>query len=514
MPLNDTIIKLLILEDQVDDAELILLELEKNTIEIEHRHVSDKDSYQNALIHFQPDLILSDYNIPGYNGLEALADARAMYPHIPFIIVTGTADTDESVRYIVEHGVSDFILKDKLQRLNLTIRRELEQLHLHGELKVTQSDLLERTKELELLSLVASKTNIGVIITDAKGLTKWVNKGFETLTGYTRKEIVGEKPGDLLQGKDTDPDAVAEIRRMLKKKTSFSIVILNYHKDGHPYWVKLSIDPVFDQQDKLSTFIAIQEDVTENKEMELQLIKSNENLKQALNEKQILMQEIHHRVKNNLAIINALLTLELFELPDDSKNRLILERTINRILSIKEAHELLYDNSSFTHINLKTYLNNLLSEIQHTFSSDKDQNITVDLDLPDIQLDINTLIPLGMLLNELFTNSYKYAFNNRSTGSITLHIREDDASGLFTFDYKDDGPGLNKAVDLDNPPSLGFQIIQTLLSQLKARYTYDFHHKFYLSFSFQVRTKGSHSTDMSLHTSKSSASKNHLKRHK
>lgn len=490
-------IKLLLLEDHRDDVELMLLELNKSSLDFEYLHADDKETYRAALRNYQPDLILSDYNIPGYDGLEALADARELDPQIPFIMISGTVDTDESIRYIVDHGVSDIILKDKMQRLSLTISREMDKLEIQQQLNRTQQSLVERTRELELLSKVASKTHIGVIITDAEGITEWVNEGFTELTGYTLEDIAGMKPGDLLQGEDSDPGTIKEITQNLNAHISFKSELINYHKNGAPYWVKLTIDPVFDDQGTLTSYIAIQEDITKNKEMELQLLQSNQDLKDALQEKQILIQEVHHRVKNNLAIINALLTLELFEMEPEDENRMVLERTINRIISIKEAHELLYDNTNFTHINLKDYVNSLLNEIQSTFSSHK--SITIDLNVPRIDLDINTLIPLGMLLNELFTNSYKYAFANRDEGNICLHVQNVDGSDSYTMLYKDDGPGLQKKIDLQNPPSLGFEIIHTLLNQLKADYSYDFEHTFYLDFSFQIRTKGSHSADLSLY---------------
>lgn len=490
-------LKILILEDHTDDVELMLLELDKSSLDYEYQHVSDKEAFQQALEHYKPDLVLSDYNIPGYDGLEALADARNAYPFIPFIMISGTVDTDESIRYIVDHGVSDFILKDKMHRLKLTIQREMDNLEMKTQLDSTQQSLNERTRELELLSKVASRTHIGVIITDAEGYTDWVNDGFTELTGYCLKEIKNKKPGELLQGKDSDPETIEQISQNLKAQTSFTSELINYTKSGEAYWVKLTIDPVFDTAGRLSSYIAIQENITENKNMELELLQRNKELKQALQEKQILIQEVHHRVKNNLAIINALLTLELFDMEADNQSRMVLERTINRIISIKEAHELLYDNTNFTHIDLYNYVKSLLTEIQSTFSSDK--AISIDLCVPETEMDINTLIPLGMLLNELFTNSYKYAFAGRNEGEIQLKVQQTDDPDTYTMLYKDDGPGLNKHIDLENPPTLGFEIIHTLLNQLKATYTYDFEHTFFLEFTFEVRQKGSHSTDLSLY---------------
>ena len=117
-------------------------------------------------------------------------------------------------------------------------------------------------KEVAMVSLVASESDNSVVITDADGLTEYVNDGFTRLTGYTREEIVGKKPGDLLQGPDTNPETVAEIRRQLDKCEPFYNEILNYAKDGTPYWISLTVNPVFDDNGNIERFVSIQGDVT------------------------------------------------------------------------------------------------------------------------------------------------------------------------------------------------------------------------------------------------------------
>ncbi|MDW8205105.1 MAG: PAS domain S-box protein [Cytophagales bacterium] len=121
------------------------------------------------------------------------------------------------------------------------------------------------------LSLVADNTDNAVIITDARGITEYVNRGFESMTGYKAEEIIGKKPGHVLQGPDTDPATVARISQKLKSKRPFSEDILNYRKDGTPYWISLTINPVFDEQGELSRFIAIQADITQTKLQALDL---------------------------------------------------------------------------------------------------------------------------------------------------------------------------------------------------------------------------------------------------
>ena len=139
--------------------------------------------------------------------------------------------------------------------------------------KGTMQDITERKKaeqELQNLSLVASKTDNAVIITNADGLVEWVNDAFTTITEYTSEEVINKKPGDFLQGKDTDPVAVENIRKGLASNKTFGQEILNYTKSGNPYWLYLSITPIFNESGELERYIAIESEITERKESELQ----------------------------------------------------------------------------------------------------------------------------------------------------------------------------------------------------------------------------------------------------
>lgn len=123
--------------------------------------------------------------------------------------------------------------------------------------------------ELKKLSLVASKTHNAVIITNNKQEIEWVNESFEKMTGFTFEEVMGKNP-KLLQGKDTDPEAIKRISEKLSKKEPLTETILNYHKNGTPYWIELTITPVLDEQGKVEKFISIESDVSHEKNIEQQ----------------------------------------------------------------------------------------------------------------------------------------------------------------------------------------------------------------------------------------------------
>lgn len=126
-------------------------------------------------------------------------------------------------------------------------------------------DVVKRDN-MEMLSMVADEANNGILITDADGKIEYFNAGFVKLTGYTLEEAVGKKPGPLLQGDGTNPDTVREIREKLDRQEPFYSEILNYHKNGTPYWVSLSIAPVFDERGRVSRFISVEADITASKQ--------------------------------------------------------------------------------------------------------------------------------------------------------------------------------------------------------------------------------------------------------
>ena len=124
---------------------------------------------------------------------------------------------------------------------------------------------IKQQEEFQLLSLVANETDNSVIITDVAGCIEYVNPGFTKLTGYTKDEVLGKRPGNVLQGPHTDRDTVGRIRHNIAKREPFYEEILNYKKSGQPHWISLAINPVFDESGKLARFVSIQANINDTK---------------------------------------------------------------------------------------------------------------------------------------------------------------------------------------------------------------------------------------------------------
>ena len=159
---------------------------------------------------------------------------------------------------------------------------ELEDKTLYTAFVKDVTEEVARRSEMEMLSLVANETDNSVVITNPEGLVEYTNAGFERLTGYTFEEVKGQKPGHILQGPETSPATVERIRQEIRAQKPFYDEILNYTKAGEPYWISLSINPVFDKQGKLKNFISIQANVTEVKQMALDFTRKLEAIGEAM----------------------------------------------------------------------------------------------------------------------------------------------------------------------------------------------------------------------------------------
>ena len=189
-------------------------------------------------------------------------------------------------------------------------------------------------------------------------------------------------------------------------------------------------------------------------------------IKQALLEKEVLLSELHHRVKNNLAIISGLFSLRLnAAIHEDAKS--VLLESKNRVMSIALIHNLLYKNSNMVDINIENYLNDLITEIQMSYPAISN-SIAIKKSISSFHLNINAAVPCGLILNEVLTNCYKHAFVHRSNGLIDICFTK--TANLLRLVVKDDGVGLKK--NYKESASIGLTIIQALTEQLEGRHLF------------------------------------------
>lgn len=183
-------------------------------------------------------------------------------------------------------------------------------------------------------------------------------------------------------------------------------------------------------------------------------------------EKEILLKEIHHRVKNNLQIISSMLNLQSGTLSDDSTKTAVIESK-SRVKSMALIHQLLYQSEMFTNIDFASYLEQLMSSLHNTYCK-PGENIGYKVCAEHILLDIDTAIPLGLIINELATNAYKYAFPGKKEGNIEVSLTKQPKNSLL-LSITDNGIGLPKRIDIQNTNTLGLRLVNLLVKQLKAK---------------------------------------------
>jgi len=181
-------------------------------------------------------------------------------------------------------------------------------------------------------------------------------------------------------------------------------------------------------------------------------------------EKEVLLQEVHHRVKNNLQVISSILSLQSNYVKDE-KTLEILDESQNRIKSMSYIHETLYQTTDFSSIEFSNYLNTLASNLIHSYSYTTGE-VSLVPDYDEIYLTIDQAIPCGLIVNELVSNAMKYAFGDKK-GTIFLSIKETDTQ--ISLRVADNGVGLPKDFKYEESDSLGMQLVYSLIDQLDAK---------------------------------------------
>ncbi|MBF0466550.1 MAG: hypothetical protein HQK88_16240 [Nitrospirae bacterium] len=204
--------------------------------------------------------------------------------------------------------------------------------------------------------------------------------------------------------------------------------------------------------------LALQNEITKRKDIE-------EKLKASLLEKKLLLRELHHRVKNNLQLITALLGLQLKHIKEETYREMFIESQ-NRVLAISLIHEKLYKSENFVEIDFNSYVSSLSSDIIASLCSDTSM-ISLKLDIPqNITVGVDVATPFGLIINELLTNSLKHAFKDKRDCceiKISLRVFEDN----FILTITDNGSGIPEGTDIEKSKTLGLNIVSILVRQLK-----------------------------------------------
>ncbi|MBF0319664.1 MAG: PAS domain S-box protein [Nitrospirae bacterium] len=379
---------------------------------------------------------------------------------------------------IIMGGNMDHLIKvytgDEIEELSVIVdnlRKKVKKSLNDKEMEITARD----KANARLTTLLNSIPDL-IYIKDIYRRYVLVNDAFKDFLGLVDDDIIGNTEERFF------PSAVSEkIRESEEDLLENYSIIQDEQKitgSGGDIYLDTIKTPIFSETGEILGFVAVSRDITERKLSERKLQEINEELHMeiqrrhqvesdilsSLKEKEILLKEVHHRVKNNLQIISSLLYLQSINLKDASPQE-ILSISRNRIRSMALVHEKLYKSENFATIDFGQYIQELALDIIYSFGVSEDK-ITLDIKCDNILLDVETSIPCGLIVNELVSNAVKYAFPGDAKGEVHISLCE-GADGMLSLVIGDNGVGIPKDKDIFNSDSLGLKLVNNLVKQIK-----------------------------------------------
>lgn len=322
------------------------------------------------------------------------------------------------------------------------------------------SEQVDLNRTLTKFRLGIDRSSNPIYITDQDGYIQYANPAFEVQYGFSVDEVLGKTPRILNSGSQDDAFYKSFWDKILSGESADGEII-NQTKQGDLVNVHYSTNPIIDSDGHHIGYIAIQDNITNRVEME-------KKIRQSLKEKNVMLAEIHHRVKNNLAIVSGLLELETHE-SEDQQIIDFVKKSQTRIKSMAIVHERLYKSSNLSNVNLKEYVEELTETIRKNWIA-PDSSIRFDLKIDEVEININQAIPLSLIIHELITNAIKHAFDRMNGGVVEVEIRE--SSKQINLKISDDGDNVPNDFNIQSSQKLGLSLVQILTKQLNGDLTY------------------------------------------
>ncbi len=321
-------------------------------------------------------------------------------------------------------------------------------------------DITERKRSEERFELAVEASPSAMLLVDESGAINLVNRQAEELFGYDRGELLGE-PVEMLvpeRFRHSHPGLREGFHRSPSSRPmGAGRDLYGLRRDGREVPVEIGLTPIATAAGPLVLASII--DITERREAEARL-------KRSLEEKEVLLQEVHHRVKNNLAAIGSIFYLQSTVTRDDETLR-ILQDCRDRVRSMALVHERLYRSEDLARVDFADYTRELVRELVSSHRP-VSERVALRLDLDEVVLEIDRAIPAGLVLTELVSNAFRHAFPNDRSGSLQVALRRVGEHG-FTLEVADDGVGLSEDSG-DSRGSLGLRLAHSLATQLEGRF--------------------------------------------
>lgn len=378
-----------------------------------------------------------------------------------------TVSTDNNAKRHLEYNFTLHKNKWYMTARDITERKEAQ-------------DKLRRERKLSD-RIINNLPNMFFMYDAENNLIRWNNR-FVQSTGYNEQEIVYMDPVDFFP-EDQKQVMKEKVTQVFEEgQASIEATLLTKQGKKIPYLFEAS--RFIDQGEPY--LLGTGQDITDQKEYQ-------SKIQTSLKEKETLLSEIHHRVKNNLAVISGLLQLEGFQ-SENKQTQRVLRNSQLRIQSMATVHEMFYQSSSFNNLRFDDFVENMVEAIQATITNQTNP-ITFEFDVEPLQLNINQAVPCGLILNELITNAYKHAYPD-SGGVVEVSIETEGKK--VTMGVEDNGIGLPERISIDEPMTLGFTLINNLSKQINAKLLIDRQQGTKVSVQFTKEDKKGAGSSMSM----------------
>lgn len=304
---------------------------------------------------------------------------------------------------------------------------------------------------------------IGIARIAKMGRFLLVNERLCDMLDYSSEELYKKTFYELGLPEEVEEGLVDWDQLLSGKIKNFSREQTYIRKDGELLSANVTVSLVRDSNDNPNYFVAVFEDITERKEYERQL-------EESIKEKEVLLKEVHHRVKNNMQVISSILNLQSSYISDENALA-ILRESQDRIKSMSFVHESLYQSKTLSEVNFAEYIQNITRNLYHSYGR-PEGGIDLEFELENLYLNLDTSIPCGLIINEIVSNSLKYAFHGREKGKIKIEFSK-LSDGRLKLIVSDDGIGLAEDFDIENAESLGLQLVTTLITQVSGELEID-----------------------------------------
>mgnify|MGYP002631019299 CR=1 FL=1 len=457
-------------------AEETNLQLQREIIERSkaEKELRQAQEYARSIIDSSLDMIVAtdiDYNINEFNAAaeSTFGYSRAEVMGLPLSkLFSDEQEMTKVVQRITEDGslAHEIINRKKdgtffISFLSASVIKN-EKGETVGAMGVSRdiTSLKKAEEELRLSEerhrAIYDQAYIGIARIAKMGRFLLVNERLCDMLDYSADELYKKTFYELGVQEEVEESLVDWDQLLSGKINNFSREETYVRKDGELLSANVTVSLVRDTNDNPNYFVAIFEDITERKEYERQLEKS-------IKEKEVLLKEVHHRVKNNMQVISSILNLQSSYI-DDETALSILRESQDRIKSMSFVHESLYQSNTLSEVNFSEYIQNIARNLFHSYGRPQG-GLRLDFELEEVFLNLDTSIPCGLIINEIVSNSLKYAFEGRESGIIKIEFSK-LSDGKLKLIVSDNGIGLPDNFDIENAESLGLQLVTTLITQV------------------------------------------------